>query len=131
GDPCQLQLGPVLAPLEASEPRGFLEELTPLLRLGSEDLLDASLADDRVHPTAEPEVGEQLDEVDPADGGAVEQVLALAAAVQPAGDGELGIRQRSVTVRVVEEQLHLAEVLARPPTPAGDGDRLRLPPPQP
>ena len=77
----------MLAALEASEPGGLLEQLAPLLRLGAEDLLDPALADDRVHAAAEPEVGEELDEVDPADGGAVEEVLPLAATMEPAGDG--------------------------------------------
>ena len=60
---------------------------------------------------AEPEVGEQLDEVDPPHRRAVDEVLALAAAVQPPHDRELGVLEhRPVAVRVVEEQLDLAEV---------------------
>ena len=54
----ELQLGAVLAPLEAAEPRGLLDERAPLFRLRREDLLDTSLPDDRVHRAAEPEIGE-------------------------------------------------------------------------
>ena len=110
-DARELQLGAMLAPLEPPEPRRLLEQLAPFLRLRAEDLLDTALADDRVHPAAEAEVGEQLDEVDAADSRAVEQVLALAAAVQPARDRQLRVGQRPFAVRVVEQQLDLAEVL--------------------
>ena len=44
-----------------------------------------------MHALAEAEVGEQLDEVEAADGGLVDEVLALAAAVKPARDRELGV----------------------------------------
>jgi hypothetical protein len=112
-DARELQLGAMLAPLEAAETGGFLEQLTALLRLRAEDLLDAPLADDRVHPAAEPEVGEQLDQVDSAHGGAIEQVLPFSAAMQPASDGEVGIGHRAVALGIVEEELDLAEVLGR------------------
>ena len=110
----------MLAALEPSEPCGLLQQRAPLLRLRAEDLLDPPLSDDRVHPAAETEIGEQLDEIDAADGGAVEQVLALAPAMEPPGDGELGVRQRPFAVGVVEEQLDLAEVFARTAAAAGE-----------
>src|SRR5207253_4386166 len=70
-DARELQLGAMLAALEAPEPGRLLEQLAALLRLRAEDLLDPPLADDGVHPAPEPEVGEEFDEVDPADRGAV------------------------------------------------------------
>src|SRR5256714_13966090 len=112
--------------LEAPEPGGLLEQCPPLLGLGAEDLLDASLPDDRVHAAPEPQIGQQLDQVDSAYGGAVEQVLTLAATVQPAGDRELGVRQRPLTVGVVEQKLDLAEVLCRTPSAAGEDDVVGL-----
>jgi len=120
----------MLAALEASEPCGFLEQLAPFLRLGAEDLLHPALADDRVHPAAEPEVGEQLDEIDAAHCRAVQQVLALAPAVEPAGNRKLGVRQRPFAVGIVEEQLDLAEVLGRTAPAAGEEDVVRLLGPQ-
>jgi hypothetical protein len=116
----KLQLSAVLAPLELAKPGRLLEELAALFGLRGEDLLDAALADDRVHAAAEAEIGEELDEVDPTHGRAVEQVLALAAAMEPAGDRELGVGQRAVAVRVVEQQLDLAEVVGRPAAAAGE-----------
>ncbi len=109
-DALQLQLGPVPLALEAAEPCGLLDHLAPLLRRRREHLLDLSLPDDRVHRAAEPEVGEQLDEVDPAHRRPVDEVLPLPAPVQPPGDRELGVVDRPVAVGVVEEELDLAEV---------------------
>ncbi len=125
-DTRELELRAMLAPLEAAEPRGFLQKLAPLLRLRPEDLLHPALADDRVHPAAEPEIGEQLDEIDAADRRAVEEVLALAPTVQPAGNRELGVRQRPLAVGIVEEKLDLAEILGRPSAAAGEEDVVRL-----
>ena len=105
--------------LEAAESGGLLDQGPAFLRLRCEDRLDLALADDRVHALAEAEVGEQLDEVEPADGGLVDEVLALAAAVQPARDRELGVVDRvpaelsNTAVLVVEEELDLA-VVRRP-----------------
>ncbi len=126
GDACELQLGAVLATLEPSEARCLLQQRAPLLRLGAEDLLHSALADDRVHPPAEAQIGEQLDEVDPAHCGLVQEVLALAAAVQPAGHRQLRVGKRPVSVRVVEEQLDLAEVLCGAPSASGEQHVVRL-----
>ena len=79
-----------------------------------------------MHPAAEPEVGEQLDEIDAAHGRAVQQVLPLAAAVKPAGDGKLGVRQGPLAVRVVEEELDLAEILGRTAAAPGEEDVVGL-----
>ena len=102
-------------PLEPAEPGRLLDQRAPLLGLAAEDLLDAALADDRAHLAAEADVGQQLDEVGAPDRRAVDEVLPLAAAVQPPherdlGEGQLGQR----AVLVVEEQLDLAEVGRRP-----------------
>ena len=111
-DSRELELGAVPAALEPAEARGLLDERPPLGRLGGEDLLHAALADDRVHLAAEPDVGEQLDDVGAADVGPVHEVLALAAAVEAAHDRELGVVDRALSVLVVEEELDLAVVRA-------------------
>ena len=122
----ELELGAVLAALEAPEPGGLLEQGAAFLGLRAENLLDAALADDRVHPSAEAEIGEELDEVDAAHGRAVQEVLTFAAAVQPPRDRELGVRQRPFAFRVVEEQLDLAEVFGRAAAPSCEEDVVRL-----
>ena len=109
-DPRELQLCPVAPPLELPQARGLLDQRAPLVGLGGEDLLDPALPDDRVLLAGEPDVREQLDDVRPAHAGAVDEVLALAAAVQPPHDRELGHVERPVARLVVEEQLDLAPV---------------------
>ena len=63
-----------------------------------------------MHPRAEADVGEQLDEVEAAHRRAIDEVLALAAAVQPPRDGQLRVVERPVPVGVVEHELDLAGV---------------------
>ena len=114
-------------PLEAAEARGLLDEQPPLLGLAAEDLLDAALADDRAHLAAEAHVGQELDEIRAPHRRAVDEVLPLAAALQPAherhlGEGELGER----AVLVVEEKLDLAVVGRRPVLPAREEDVVWL-----
>jgi hypothetical protein len=119
-DPRQLQLGPVLAALEAAEARCLLEQCATLLRLAREDLLDAPLADDR-GSGRQAHLGEQLDQVDAPNRRPVEQILPLAAAVQPAGERDLGERQPGQSpVLVVEDELDLAEVRAAATGGAGE-----------
>ena len=98
-DARELQLGAVLAALEAAEPGRLLDQLAPLLRLRVEHRLDAALRDDRAQAAAEADVGEQLDQVDAADGSLVDEVLPLAAALQAAGDGDLASTAAPATRR--------------------------------
>ena len=125
-DPRELELGAMPPALEAAEPRRLLEQLAAPLRARAEDLLDLALADDRVHRAAEAEVGEQLDEVDPAHVRPVHEVLALAAALQAPRDRELGVVDRPVAVAVVEEELDLRVVRRRPRGRAREEDVVGL-----
>src|SRR4029079_1934565 len=65
---------------------------------------------------------EELDDVEAADGGAVDEVLALAAAVQPARDRNLAEVELERAVLVVEQELDFAEVGGRPPLGSGEQD---------
>ena len=101
----------MLPPLELAETGGLLDQFAPLLRLRGQNRLDLALADDRVHRAAEPDVGEQLDEIGAAHLRPVDEVLALAAAVQPARDRDLGeVELSEVAALVVEDELDLAAV---------------------
>src|SRR5439155_6583398 len=82
-DARELELRPVAAALEAPETRRVLHERAPVYGPRREDGLDLALADDGARPGPETDVGEQLDHVEPADAGRVDEVLALAAAVEP------------------------------------------------
>jgi hypothetical protein len=112
--PTQLQLGPVSPILELAEPRGLLDQRTALGGLRGEDLLDASLPDDRVQIAAEPDVCEELDHVGAPNASSVHEVLAFAVPPQAPRDRELGELDRRLPVLVVHDELDLAEVGAGP-----------------
>ncbi len=114
-DPVQLQLSPVLPPLELAETGRLLDELPPLLRLGREHRFDLALADDGMHRAAKADVGEQLDEIGPAHVSLVDEVLTLTAAMEPPGDRNLGeVELAEAAALVVEDELDLA-ALGRSP----------------
>ena len=129
-DARELQLRAVPARLELAEPRRLLQEHAPLGRLRPEDLLDLALADDRVHAAAEPDVGQELDEVDAADRRPVDEVLALAAALKPPRDRDLGPFERPVADAVVEQELDLAMLRLLPRPGAREEDVVGLLRPQ-
>ena len=126
-DARELQLGTMPSALELPEPGGLLDERSPVLRLRGEHLLDLALADDRVHRRPEPDVGKELDEVGPPDRGLVDEVLALAAADEPARDRDLAeVELRPVPVLVVEHELDLAVLGGFPVAAAGEEDVVGL-----
>ena len=126
-DAVQLQLGAVPPALELAEAGGLLDELASLLRLRREYRLDLALADDRVHRAAESDVGEQLDEVGAPDLRLVDEVLALAASVQPPGDRDLGeVELAEIAALVVEDELDLAAVGGRAALGAVEEDVVGL-----
>ena len=114
-DPRELQLGAVASPLELPEARRLLDEGAPILGLRGEHGVDLPLRDDRVHRAAEPDVGEQLDEIGAPHGRAVDEVLALAAADEPAQDRDLAEVEllAEAAVLVVEDELDLAVIGGR------------------
>jgi len=78
-DANELELGAVALPLEAPKAGCLLDKRPAIGRLRGKDLLDAPLPDHRVHLTAEPDVGEKLDQISSSNGCAVHEVLTLAA----------------------------------------------------
>src|SRR4051794_28981741 len=79
----ELELGAAAALAMLAEPRGLLNEQAPIARGREHDLLDATLADDRVHLAAEVCVGEDFDHVGKPGPGAVDPVGALSPALKP------------------------------------------------
>src|SRR5688500_6141243 len=79
-----------------------------------------------MHPGGETEVGEQFDHVGATDGRAVDEVLPLAAAVQPPRDHQLREVDGPCAVGVVEQELDLAEVRRLAPGRPGEEDVVRL-----
>ena len=85
-DARELELRAMSAPLELPEAGGLLDERRRSSGFEASTASTFPWRDDRVHRPAEADVGEQLDEVGAADGRAVDEVLALAAADEPARD---------------------------------------------
>src|SRR2546423_6891705 len=118
-------------PLELAEPGRVLDQEAPLLGLAREDLLDLALADHRAVGPAEAHVREQLDEIGAANVRAVDEVLALAAAMEAARDRHFAeVEPLECAVLVVEQQLDLAEIRRLPAGRTREHDIVRLLRPQ-
>ena len=122
--PRELELGAATALAVLAEPRGLLDQQPPVARLGGDDRLDAALGDDGVHLLAEAGVGEDLQHVDEAALRAVDAVLALPRAVEPAGDRDLARGQVDGPVAVVEHDLDLGLRARLHAVRAGEDDVL-------
>ncbi len=101
----ELRATPALAVLAQSG--RLLDQQPALTRLGGDQRLDPPLGDDRVHLLAQTRVRQQLEHVDQPAAGAREAVFALAGAVQPADDRDLGDAEPERLLGVVEHELHL------------------------
>jgi hypothetical protein len=120
----ELELRAAAALAVLAEARGLLDEQPPVARLGGDDRLDAALGDDGVHLLAQARVGEDLEHVDEPAAGAVEPVLPLAPAVEPAQDRDLAGGQVDPPVRVVEHELDLGARARLHAVPAAEDDVL-------
>ena len=91
----ELELGLAAARLELGDAGGFLDQLAAIGRLRAEDLADLALLDDGVALHADADVHQDVLHVAQADGVAVDQVLALAGAIEAAADLDVaGDRRR-------------------------------------
>ena len=124
----ELELRAAAALAVLAEPGRLLDQQAAVARLGGDDRLDAALRDDRVRLLAEARVGQQLEHVDEPAARTVEAVLAVAGAVEPAQDRDLGEVEPERAVGVVEHQLDLG-LLARLAAVAAAEDHVlhRLP----
>lgn len=113
-----------LAVAELRDARRLLEEGAAVLRAAVEDILHTVLADDAHAVVADARVGKELVDILEAAAGAVDEVLALPAAVEPARHRHLAEvhGQRAV---VVEDQRDLRDVEWPPLRRAREDDVLR------
>ena len=113
-----------LAIAELRDARRLLEEGAAVLRTAVEDILHAVLADDAHAVVADARVGKELVDILEAAAGAVDEVLALPAAVEPARHRHFAEvhGQRAV---VVEDQRDLRDVEWPPLRRAREDDVLR------
>jgi hypothetical protein len=103
----ELELRAPAALAVLAQPGGLLDEQPAVLGLEVTIASTRPLRDDGVHLLAQAGVGEDLEHVDEAALRAVEAVLALARAVEPAHDRHLADGQVDRAVGVVEDELDL------------------------
>jgi hypothetical protein len=106
---------------------GLLDGGAAVLRPPLQHVLEAVLADDGVQFAADAAVGEQLLHVQQPAGRAVDRVLALARAVQQAGDGDLGEVDRQQVGAVVDGEADLGAAERRAAGGAGEDHVLHPP----
>jgi hypothetical protein len=96
----------LLLGLELGDARGLFDQRAAVFGLGRHDQADAALLDDRVRGlAADAGAQEQVGHVHQADGHLIDDVFAVAGAIEPAGDRDLGVvvvLGRSRLVGVVE-----------------------------
>ena len=92
--------------LVARDPRGLLDEDAPLPRLGREHVVEALLVHEGIRLGVDAGSGEEVLDVAQTAHVAVQQVLALARPIEPAGHRDLAPRNLQLPV-VVEDEAHL------------------------
>jgi len=105
----ELELGLPGAHLVLRDARRLLEEVAALLGLGGEDLVDLALLHHGVGRLADARVPEELAYLLELGGLPVDEVLALAGAVEPPLDGDLGHVQREEAVLVRDRDRDLGD----------------------
>ncbi len=129
----QLALGLLAARLVLGDPGGLLQDRAAVLGLGADDEADATLLDDRVGARADAGAEEQLGDVEQPAGGLVDLVVALAAAEEPARDGDLAearILRRHQSAVVLEGERDLRHARGRTALAPREDDVLHAAPAQ-
>ncbi len=123
----QLLLGLSPAALVAPDPGNLLEQRPALLGPEGEGLVDHPLADEQERVVGQMGAIEQVDEVAEPDPLLVQQVVVLAAPVQPAAELQDGEVDRQEAVGVVQDQRDVGHAERRPLLRAGEDHVLGLP----
>ena len=116
----ELQLRAASALAVLAQPRGLLDQQSPVAGLRGHDRLDPPLRDDGVHLLAQPGVGEHLDHVAQPAAGTVQPVATLPRTVQAPHDRYLAQRQLERPVGVVQHDLHLGGAASLHSPPAAE-----------
>ena len=106
----QLRLREALASLELGDAGGLFDHTPAVLRLGAEDLPDASLFDDGVALGAETRPHENILDIAQARRAAVNEVFALPGTVQPPRDGDFAALLRPILHRLEFVGMRLVDV---------------------
>jgi hypothetical protein len=122
----ELPLGLLTAHAEARDSRRLLEHGAALLGLLRQQLIDLALLHDRVGRLADAGVEKQLPHLAQLHGIAVDEVLALARAIQPAPDGNLRQVEGEDLVLVGKQEGDLRDVQCLARLAAGEDDVLHV-----
>ena len=120
----ELLLGEGLPALELHDADRLIEEVTTLLRLTGEDLVDLALSDDGVAVLTDTGIVEKLVDVLQTTLGAVQHVLGLARAVETTGNCHLVVVDIQDTVGIIEGDRHEGGALRAAKLRAGEDDVL-------
>ena len=126
----ELALTLLLAVAELGDTGGLFEYLAPVGTLDRQNLVDAALSDDRIAVPSQAGVHEQLMDVLQSDGLAVQEEIALSAAVVPAGDHDLAVFHRQTAVGIVHHQRDLTETQRISPGGTAENNVLHLAAPE-
>ncbi|CAB4847318.1 unannotated protein [freshwater metagenome] len=106
--------------------RGLLDEPAALLRRGRQDGVELTLADDDVHLSADPGVGQELLDIEQPAGRAVDGVLRATVAEHRPRDRDLGVLDGECAVGVVDREEYLGPSQRRAAGGAGEDDIFHL-----
>ena len=114
------------APAVFENARGLFDDPAALKRIGVQNLVQLSLADDHVHFFAQTGIGQQLLNIQQARRCAVDGVFAAAGAKQRAADGDFRVVDRDGPVGVVNRQTDFGSAQRLPLRSAGEDDVLHF-----
>ena len=100
----EFPLGFLFAVAEFGDTGGLLKDIAALIGFCTDDLRDSALSDDRVTVSSETGIHKEFIDILEADISAVDEIFAVAAAVEFSSDGDLILRFRESAVAVVNGQ---------------------------
>ena len=112
----------LLALLVLEDARSLLHQHAAVLRARLQQRLQGALGDDGVGVAAQAGIVEDVEDVHQAAGAAVDEVLAVAAAVHAAGDDDLVEVERERAVAVVEHEVDFGQAHSLAGAAAGEDD---------
>ncbi len=123
----ELLLGPAPAALMPTDPRDLLEQWSPLFGPKRERLIDHALADEEEGVVGEVGAVEEVHEVAQAHPLAIQEIVVLAGAIEPAAKLDDRVLDRQQPIGVVDHELDVGHPEGRTPFGTGPDDVLGLP----
>ena len=124
-----LAFGGTLAQLELADAGCLFDHRAAVLRFGGDDVPDAALLDDRVRTLANAGAQEQVRDVEQPNRSPIDEVVAVALAIETPGDLNLrviAVVRRGEAVGVVERERDLSETMRPAPLRAAEDHVLHV-----